>query len=301
MDFREKWLAAVERKNSTLVVGLDPAEFDMREGDERVPCGMSKLHFILRLLGAAKDVIAGIKFNTNYWKAPGDNASLALISEYCLSEGLLRIEDAKLADIGATNDAGFYHGSKRADAVTVAPFAWNFDEIAKYSRARQLAAICMCLMSSPGYVIAKNNLIPLSEEEAKLYETEDIFRVTVGDRKDVPHARQYQYLACKSRELGLEGLVIGAPSKKNFILPHELTKAHHYSGSPDSKILTLYPGVGAQTGEISPIYQHFPGDMVIVNVGRGIMFAKGINTTPADQAAAATWYRDEINKLRAAA
>jgi hypothetical protein len=41
--------------------------------------------------------------------------------------------------------------------------------------------------------------------------------------------------------------------------------------------------------------------MVIVNVGRAVMFPKGAASTPADQAEAAKMYMNMLNELRMAA
>ena len=302
MGFVEKWLAAVDKKNSILCAGLDPAEFEMGRGDEGLRERVMKRSWAMAYLEAVAPYCAAVKPNINYWKAGSDMETLDMIAKFAWDHGMIVIDDSKLADIGPTNDAGMYHSSRRADAVTVAPFAGNIAEIARQAQARGLAAICMCLMSNPDYAREKNKLVPLTPEEVGLFDLADIISADSDGRQSaVPHVKQYQWLACQSKQSGLAGLVIGAPSKKNHITDSEVERAFYYSGSPGSNMLALYPGLGKQEGEMAPIFSRFPGNMVIANVGRYLMFPKGIESTTADQAEAAKHYRDALNVAREAA
>jgi len=289
--FTEKWLETVDRKNSVLCLGLDPAEAEMGRGEEGLPKGTDKLTWSLRYIEAAAPYASAIKPNLQYWKDNLGMISVNILTEIAHEKGLVVIDDSKLADIGSTNDAGIYHTEvKHMDAVTLACFAGNISEVAQQCRNRNIGGIHMCLMSNPEYKKEKNKWVEIKESA---YDSQDIKIID-----DIPHTRQYQQLANDSQYFGLEGVVIGAPSKKNHITEEELKKARQYAGS---KMLVLLPGVGAQGGEADAIWKYFAKNYVVVNVGRAMMFPKGSNSTSEDHKEAAKYYQEMLNKLRTAA
>jgi orotidine-5'-phosphate decarboxylase len=289
--FREKWLEAVERKNSVVCLGLDPADFLMQRGDEGLPEGVDKFEWSINYIKAGAPYAAAVKPNLQYWK---NNFGMRALHELTIIShelGLVVIDDSKLADIGSTNDAGMYHTqNKKMDAITLACFAGNIKEAAEQCKKRELGGIHMCLMSNPEYAREKNKWV---EVKATDYDAGDIKFID-----DIPHVKQYQQLAHDAKEFSLEGVVIGAPSKKNHITEQELSKARMYTGN---QMLVLLPGVGAQGGEAGAIWKYFANNHVIVNVGRAMMFPKGSNSTSAQQAEAAKYYQEMLNSLRAAA
>lgn len=291
MPFREKWLEAVERKNSVLCAGLDPAEFNMGRGEKGLPKGKNKLAFSLNYLKAVSPYVSIIKPNLQYFKKEGDLLALKEIYEAAQDLGLLVIEDSKLADIGSTNDAGFFYAAQRADAVTFSPFAGNIEEAAQQAHNRGVGVISMCLMSNPEFKREKNKLVDVSDDTfPKDYRHQDIISVD-----DVPHVKQYIYLANQSSKHGLDGIVIGAPSEKNHITHEELKNVYEYS---NDEILVLLPGVGHQGGEAGEIWNYYGPERVIVNVGRALMFPQGSDSTSEDHVAVAKHYRDMLNDLR---
>jgi len=288
--FREKWLETVDRTNSVLCIGLDPAEHAMGRIDEGLSGDANKLDWTLKLIEAAGPFAAAVKPNLQYWKDHHGMESEYKIVETAHEKGLLVIDDSKLADIGSTNDAGMFHAQfKKMDAITLACFAGNIKEAAGQVKSRYLGGIHMCLMSNPDYAKEKNKWVEVAETD---YDTNDILFI-----RDRPHTRQYIQLAHDSNVFGLEGVVIGAPSSKNHIMEHEIEKARHYSGD---KMLVLLPGVGAQGGEANAIWKYFSKESVIVNVGRAAMFPKGSRSTPEEQREAAKHYQEMLNQLRAA-
>lgn len=291
MPFREKWLEAVEKKNSVLCAGLDPAEFNMGRGEKGLPGLMSKLNWSDMYIRSVSPYVAAIKPNIQYWKRAGDLLKLLELCKLAHNLELLVIEDSKLADIGSTNDAGFFYGTLRADAVTFSPFAGNIEEAAQQAGKRDVGVIGMCLMSNPEYEIEKNKLVPLSTDAAQEYRAGD--RILVDD---VPHVKQYIYLANQSSKKGLDGIVVGAPSSKNHITSEELKNVYEYS---NDEILVLLPGVGHQGGEAGEIWNHYGPERVIVNVGRALMFPQGSDSTSQDHAEAAKHYQKMLNELRA--
>ena len=297
--FREKWLEAVERKNSVVCLGLDPAEYDMQRGDEGLPEGVDKFTWSLAYIKAGAPHAAAIKLNLQFWKDRfGMNSSYELTT-IAHENGLVVIDDSKLADIGSTNDAGIYHSKrKQMDAVTLACFAGNMKEAAEQCRNRGIGGIHMCLMSNSDYAREKNKLVPIGDDLLD-YKSED--KIGIDNQRTEErdfYVKQYIQLAHDANAFGLEGVVIGAPSKKNHITEQELAKARHYVGP---EMLGLVPGVGAQGGEADAIWKYFAKDHLIVNVGRAMMFPNGSNSTPEQQAAAAKQYQEMLNSLRAAA
>lgn len=310
--FREKWLEAVREKNSVLCAGLDPAPFEMGRGERGLPQGILKREWALKYVQAVAPYCSAVKPNLQYWQTPGnrrefvkeewrnseflkqdDMETLEEVATLAHSLGLVVIEDKKLADIGETNDAGMFYAETRSDAVTLALFAGNIAEAAKDLKSRGLGGIHMCIMSNPDYEREKNKLVQIPQENLSDYLPFDLIYVN-----DTPYVRQYQQLAHDSRMLGLDGIVLGAPSKKNHITEQELEKARGYAGD---EMLVLLPGVGTQSGEASAIWKYFDKNNVIVNVGRDSMFPNGSNSTPEEQAERAKYYMEMLNELRASA
>ena len=296
MNFLEKWLKAVEKKNSVLCAGLDPAEFNMGRKEKGLPENADKRKWAWSYVNAVAPYCAAIKPNFQYWKDTGNIYTLFEITRLAHLSGMVVIDDSKLADIGSTNDAGIFYSAKReADAVTIAPYAGNMAEAADQAKKRGIGVITMCLMSNPEYEVEKNKLVDVS---GLIKEHPGIEDDLTGDIKlidGVPHVKQYLSLACKANVYGLDGIVIGAPSEKNHITKDELSNVFEYS---NENTLVLLPGVGAQGGEADIIWNYFGADRVIVNVGRSLMFPSGSESSPAEQTETAKNYQEMLNELR---
>ena len=291
--FTEKWLEVVERKNSVLCAGLDPAEFNMGRGEEGLSENISKSQWALNYISAIAPYCAAIKPNIQYWKGRFDMINLSDITKTAHQYDLLVIDDSKLADIGSTNDAGIYHAqSRNMDAITLACFAGNIKEASLQLKKRNLGGIHMCLMSNPEYEREKNKLVQISEKEDINYNEEDIKIF-----QENQYVKQYVQLAVESKKYDLDGIVIGAPSKKNHIQEEEIRKVKDYIGN---FMLILLPGIGAQGGETDAIWKYFGKNNVIVNVGRDLMFPKGSQSLRKDHQERARYYQEMLNKLRTA-
>ena len=291
-EFQEKWLEAVDKKNSVLCAGIDPAEYDMGRGEKGLPEGVNKRDWALKYVESVAPFCAAVKPNFQYWKGvSGDIETLVELAELSHEKGMVYIDDSKLADIGSTNDSGMFYSAQRADAVTFSPFAGNMKEASQQGAERGIGIITMCLMSNPDYKREKNKLVPIEGDEAG-YDKQDTI-----DVKGKPHVKQYIQLAHDAHLYGLEGMVIGAPSAKNHIDEEEIKKARIYV---NENMLVLLPGLGAQGGEADAIWKYFAKKIVICNVGRALMLSKGSNTTPEQQAETAKHYQEMLNKLRAA-
>lgn len=297
--FTEKWLETVERKNSPVCIGLDPADYEMERGDEGLPHGVDKLKWAGNYIRACAPFAAAVKPNIQYWKRDSDMEDLYFIAQIAEENDLVIIEDSKLPDIGSTNDAGVYYAQdKGMDAITLACFAGNMKEAAEQCRKRGIGGIHMCIMSNPEYAREKLKLVPVGNDFTD-YDSRD--RIGIDNQQTEErdfYVHQYIQLAHDARAFGLEGVVIGAPSGKNHITEKELETVRHYVGE---KMLVLLPGVGKQGGEAGAIWKYFGKNNVIVNVGRAMMFPNGSNSTPAQQAEAAKHYQEMLNSLRASA
>ncbi|MFH1420781.1 MAG: orotidine 5'-phosphate decarboxylase / HUMPS family protein [Candidatus Aenigmatarchaeota archaeon] len=292
MSLRDNWLAAVDRKGSFLCAGVDPADYSMGRGEKGLPKGCGRRDWTMQYIHTIAPHCAAIKPNLQYWKNMGDDAFLLDMVALAHDLGMVYIEDAKLADISDTNEAGIFYTAKRADAVTFSPFAGNIEEAAGQAKKIGIGLISMVLMSNPGFKKEKMKLAPVDWGEIEFYPeqvTRDV--VEIGDHIYIP---QYIQLAHTADEFGVDGIVIGAPSPKNHITSEEVGKARV---CVSDEMLVLVPGIGAQQGEAETIYKWFDPKNVIVNVGRGLMFPNGSNSTSEQQIDAAKHYRDMLNSI----
>jgi orotidine-5'-phosphate decarboxylase len=258
-DFCKKWLEVVHQKNSLLCVGIDPAEQGQR-ADNTIPAGTTKLEYSLRLIEQVAPYASAIKPNRNYFK-DFSRSEMQQFNRRVHELNMLSIDDSKLADIGDTNDAGFFHASQEGfDLVTYAPFPGNIKGAVTGARAHHVGLITLVLMSNPEYKVIKE--------------------------AHIAGKKGFEYFAAEVAVHGGDGVVIGAPSPSNHITESEVRRVREIIGDR----LVLVPGLGAQGGEVSSILSSF-GDYSIVNVGRAIMYA-------ADPAAAAQHYRDLLNGFR---
>ena len=271
MSFSNAWRETAARRNSVLCAGLDPPVAELGRGEKGLAAGADRRRWALEYLEAVAPNCAAIKPNVQYWKGPGD---IEIVEEVCAAArdlGLLVIEDAKLADIGATNDAGFFYAARRADAVTFAPFAGNVPEAVEQAHGRGIGIIVLCLMSNPEYGREKSKLIAGGDDP------------------------QYRFIAAEAGAAGADAVVVGAPSPSNHITEEELATVRSTIGRD---MVVLMPGVGAQGGEAGPVWRVFEEDQVIVNAGRALMFPDGSDSTPQQQAAAARKLNESLNRDR---
>ncbi|MFO8063993.1 MAG: orotidine 5'-phosphate decarboxylase [Spirochaetota bacterium] len=271
MSFAGDWKAKVAERHSVLCAGLDPAEAGLGRGRQGLPPHADKREWSLQYLKAVAPYCSAIKPNVQYWKGPCDSRDLEEICAAAHELGLLVIEDAKIADIGASNDAGFFYAARRADAVTFAPFAGNVGEAVDQAHGRGVGVIVLCLMSNPEYAAEKAQ--PVGEN-------------------GMP---RYRRIAEDAVAAGADGLVVGAPSASNHITAEEIETIREATGTEP---IVLTPGVGAQGGTATSMWQVFQSDQVIVNAGRTLMFPDGSESSPEAQAAAARELKRRLNEER---
>lgn len=292
-SFKEKYNLAVAEKDSILCAGVDPAEPFMNRGEKGLEEGVNKVEWTKRYLEATADSTSAIKPNLQYWLNYGDMNNLAGLVRQAHMSKRVAILDAKIADIGSTSEAGsIFAVLKQFDAVTIAPYAGNIDEFSKYSAKHNIGMITMCLMSSPGYKREKNMWVPLHSENNDFkddYKNNDLKEID-----GIPHVQRYKYLALNANKYDLAGIVIGAPSKSNHLKEEEIKAASEYAGK---NVLVLIPGIGAQGGEIEFLSKYFKKEQMIANVGRGMMFPNGSNSSPSEQEAKAKEYTKMLQRI----
>ena len=291
-SFKESWLDSASKKNSTLCAGVDPPSYLMGRGEKGLPLGTNKRDWVLKYIEAVSPYCAAFKPNVRYFGFEGDNELLKEMGALARDKGMVFIQDSKEADIGETNDGGIFTAALRgAHAVTLAPFAGNMEEASKQAKGRKIGLITMGIMSSPEYKFVKNMLVevPAGGEGFRPFELQKI-----GDET---YTKFYIKQIVEANKFGVDGIVLGAPSSKNHITEGEIETISAYY--PNG--LILVPGIGAQGGEVTLLAKHFSLEKIIANVGRALMFPKGANSTPEDQAAEAKMYMNMLNELRKAA
>src|SRR5947199_10459415 len=101
MGFVEKLVAAIERNNSRLCVGLDPTIDGLPEGLERSPAGV--LAFNRALIDATADLVCAYKPNLAFYEALGAQGCRVLEAPIrAAPAGIPVIADATRADIPHT-------------------------------------------------------------------------------------------------------------------------------------------------------------------------------------------------------
>ncbi|MBI4152904.1 orotidine-5'-phosphate decarboxylase [Candidatus Woesearchaeota archaeon] len=259
MNFTQKWHQAVQKKNSILCIGLDPAEQRQRN-DDTIPRGTSKLDWCLNIIDQVAPFAAAVKPNRKYIKDLS-REDVKKITGRIHQHDMLAIIDSKMTDIGETNDAALFHAQQEGfDAITFAPFGGNMKEAVMQAHARNLGLIALVLMSNP--------------------EFEQIKNATINGMK------AYEFFATQVTECDADGMVIGAPSDKNHITKEEVKRVKAITRNK----LVLMPGIGAQGGDAEEIIELF-GDNVIANVGRAVIYAQN----PAEEARK---YKEMLRRLR---
>ena len=268
-EFIEKWHKLRKEKNSNICAGLDPSLYEMGRGEKGLPKGIGKLEWSLKYIEAVAPYVVAIKPNAGYFGNVGERNILQKIVNKIHQEGLLAIVDSKISDIGSTSDHYMYDYKQLGfDALTIAPYAGNVEQLIKFGYQYNIAVITMGLMSNLDY---KTEMNFKNEKGEKLWEN----RVRRG------------------LEAGVDGLVVGGTytiADENFIKFVEMTKGKN--------IVYLVPGIGAQGGRIEEfLASGIEPEKCIINSGRGIMFPNGSNSTSEEQAEAARQLRNNFNKV----
>lgn len=270
--FADRLLETAERKQSQVVVGLDPRMEmmppDVVEGEDRTPraAAAAMLRFNERVLDVVAEVAVAVKVQIAFYERFGCEGLRAYTQTLraARERGLLVIGDVKRNDIGST--AGAYAeahlpstelgdwkvaGDFHADAITINPL-FGSDGVEPF--------VERCRRSGSGLFALVKTSNPSS-----------------GQIQDLPCPDQpvYERIGALVEEWGaslrgdsgysLLGAVVGAT------YPEELQTLRHLM----PHAIFLVPGFGAQGGGVEEVVGAFDADGrgAVVNSSRGIIYA----------------------------
>ncbi len=216
MSFKGKMQEAAKSKNSPLVLALD-FPFEAAENRNNILIKAQKI------LKAVHPYIAAVKINHHLTLPLGTFDGVQFLVEQIRGQGLLAIMDAKVNDIGATNQViAEYYYAAGFDAIIANPFVgWEegLKPLFDVSKRLNRGVILLTYMSHKGAA--------------------EGYGQTIVDPLTGQQMPQYVSFAKKAVQWGADGVVVGAthPEKIAEVKQILQDKAAIYS-----------PGVGVQGG-----------------------------------------------------
>ncbi len=263
---RAQLIEQIRTKCSFLCVGLDTDR-------SKIPAHLLAdpdplFAFNKAIIDATRDLCVSYKINTAFYEAEGLNGwiSMQKTLEY-IGAGHLVIADAKRGDIGNTSEqyAKAFFETLPFDAITVAPYMGS-DSVQPFLKWKNKWTIVLGLTSNAG----ATDFELQSTGSELLYE-----RVlnTVASWGSSDHMM----------------FVIGATRAEAFTRVRQIIPDH----------FLLVPGVGAQGGSLSEVFQHGQNNDVglLVNVSRAIIYASGGSDFAEKARAVAQEYQAEMAGL----
>lgn len=216
MSFKGKMQEAAKSKQSPLILALD-FPFEPAENRNNI------LIKAQRILKAVHPYIAAVKINHHLTLPLGTFDGVQCLVEQIRGQGLLAIMDAKVNDIGATNQTiAEYYYSAGFDAIIANPFVgWEEGLKPLFDVAKHLnrGVILLTYMSHKGAT--------------------EGYGQTVIDPITGTLTPQYVSFARKALHWGADGVVVGAT------VPDKIAEIRKILGD---KVAIYSPGVGAQGG-----------------------------------------------------
>jgi len=242
--FADRLAAAVERKHSQLVVGLDPFP-------DRVP---DPLAFCRQIVDAVADHAVAVKLQSAFFEVRGADGVRAFeeVCAYAREAGLLVIGDVKRGDIPTTADAYARAFIPLADAVTVNPYMGG-DSVEPFVDAcRREGAGIFCLVKTSNRGSA------------------DVQDLELADGRPLWHRVSELVHEWGSDVIGVNGLsAVGAVVGATY--PNEVVAIRRLL--PRSVLLLL--GIGAQGAKPTDVAAAFGAGpaSALVSASRSIIFA----------------------------
>jgi len=265
MNFMEKLIAASQKNNSLLCIGLD--------ADPRLmPDNVGVFEFNKAIIDATADLVCAYKPNFAYYEALGNKGLDALKQTVKhIPDNIPVIGDAKRGDIG--NTAKAYAKTIFADfgfdATTVNPYL-GFDSLEPFIQYQDKGIFVLCRTSNAGAVDFQS--LRCVEHDRPLFEV----------------------VALKASEWNVHGnigLVVGATYPEEL----KLIRQNH----PDMPL--LIPGIGAQGGDLELTVRYgvdAQGEKAIINSSRQIIYASREKDFAEAARKAASELREQINQYR---
>ncbi len=253
MSFSVKMQEAAKSKGSRIVLALD---FPFESPDNRDKI-LAKAQSILK---AVHPYICAVKINHHLVLPLGTFDGVQQLVERIRGQGLMTIMDAKVNDIGATNQTiAQYYFAAGFDALIANPFiGWEegLKPLFDVSQRLNRGMILLCYMSHRG--------------------AGEGYGQTIIDPETGEKILQYLSFARKAVKYGADGVVVGAT------YPQRITEVKQVVGE---KVAIYSPGVGAQGGSAETALKSGANYLI---VGREITLA-------VDPAKAASELLDSIN------
>ena len=216
MSFKAKMHEAAKSKNSPIVLALDfPYEAPENRGKVLVKAQ--------KILKAVHPYICAVKINHHLVLPLGTFGGVEQLVEQIRGQGLLAIMDAKVNDIGATNQviADYYYAAG-FDALIANPFVgWEegLKPLFEVSQRLGRGVILLCYMSHKG--------------------ASEGYGQTIIDSETGGKTLQYVSFAKKALKWGADGVVVGAT------YPQKIAEVKKILGG---KVPIYSPGIGVQGG-----------------------------------------------------
>ena len=280
--FADRLADAVERKQSQLVVGLDPVPERLPDELRSMAPATAFAVFCRGIVDAVAPAAVAVKPQSAFFEAIG-HAGVRVFEEMCAyarEAGLLVIADAKRGDIGSTARAYATAFIPRADAVTVNPYLGG-DSLAPFldaCRREGAGVFCVVKTSNAGGA--------------------DVQDVVLADGR-----RLWEHVAGLVREWG-ESLVgeqglssLGAVVGATF--PREVAEARQLLPST----VLLLPGIGEQGGTPAGVAAAFTSGpaSALVSASRSVIYASSGGDWRAAAAAEADRLAREVWNVSGAA
>jgi orotidine-5'-phosphate decarboxylase len=268
----EKLLAAAQRHDSWLCVGLDPQIGRIPSPIARTDPARAVWEFNRQIIDATHEFVCAYKPNIAFYEALGPRGLEALqqTREY-IPDDLLVICDAKRADIASTDQAyaqalfGYYG----FDAVTVNPYL-GLEALEPFLGYPEKGLFVLCHTSNPG--------------------ARDFQELNCGDRP--LYQRVAERVASWGQYSGRLGLVVGAT------YPEELVEVRRIVGQT-MPILVL--GVGVQGADLTSAVRggmNTQGERALISSSRSVIYSSSGQDFAQAAGRAAQHLRDEINVAR---
>jgi len=252
-NFSDRLTAAVQAKNSCLMLGLDPNLEKMPEFFSKDAKGAQE--FCAKMMAATHDLICGVKIQMAYFEQFGSEGIKAVEELLALAKSLdlITMVDGKRNDIGSTADAYakayLENGPLAADCMTVNPLLGTDGIIPFLKRCEENGRGIFVLVrtSNPSAMEFQGGEYEMSRKIAEKIEE---WNMTTQSTDNM---------------LASVGAVIGATIEPELLKFFREEMPHAWF---------LCPGVGAQGGSIDAVKSvQVDGLGVLVPVSRSVLYA----------------------------
>ncbi|MDH3324889.1 MAG: orotidine-5'-phosphate decarboxylase [Candidatus Peregrinibacteria bacterium] len=255
MKFSDKLETAVRKKNSCLILGLDPIMEKMPEKFSKDPNGI--LDFLKGVIEETEDMICGVKIQMAYFEVFGSKGVAAVedLLKFCRDKDLITISDGKRGDIGSTSTAyaEAFLGKDvpmESDALTVNPFLGTdgVKPFVEFCEKNGRGIFVLVRTSNPSAVEFQGGENEISVKVANM--VEDLGLTTLSDKNFFSSV----------------GAVVGATLDPKFLEFWREEMPHTWM---------LCPGVGAQGGNVEDVLKLRKNGLgVLIPVSRSVLYAE---------------------------